>query len=271
MSPPMIVSLPMYDWPQVRAATDALWQGIARHLAANGFAGVPAGLDRSGDLHVQWRSPDLLLSQTCGYPLTHALKGAVDLVATPCYGVRGCAGADYCSLIVVARTSKATRLADLRGKIAAYNTPDSMSGLLALKAVVAPLARGGRFFGEVLHAGAHVASMQAVAAGAADVAAIDCVSFALAERHRPELAGKLRVIAETPRVPGLPLITARGRPGPERVRLARALAEAFADPALAGVRAELFIGGLEFPPLSAYLRILELEAAADATGYTSLA
>ena len=267
----MIVSLPMYDWPEIKAATDALWQGIAGHLAANGFKDLPASLDRSCDLHAQWRSRDLLLSQTCGYPLVHGLSGVVEPIATPCYGVRGCAGADYSSLIVVAHDSPASAIADLRGKVAAYNSADSMSGLLALKAVVAPLAKKGRFFAKVVESGGHHKSMQVVADGRANVAAIDCVSFALAQRHRPGLTGKLKVIAETPRVPGLPLVTAAGRPGPERARLARALAEAFADPALAGPRAELFIDGLEFVPLSDYLRILELEAAADAKGYTSLA
>ena len=266
-----IASLPMYDWPEVRQATDHLWLGIARHLAANGFRSLPESLERSGDPHAHWRSGDLLLSQTCGYPLTHALAGAVDLVATPCYRVRGAEGSDYCSLIVVAASSKSGGLADLRGSIAAYNSEDSMSGMLALKAVVAPLSRHGRFFAKAIRSGAHLASMQAVADGQADVAAIDCVSFALAQRHRPDLAGKLRVIAETPKVPGLPLITARRRPGPERTRLARALAEAFADPGLAAVRDALFIAGLEFVPLTAYQRIPDLEAAADASGYTSLA
>ncbi len=267
----MIASLPMYDWPEVRQATDRLWQGIARHLAANGFRGVPESLERSGDPHARWRSADLLLSQTCGYPLTHALAGAVDLVATPCYRVRGAQGADYCSLIVVAATSGLAGLADLRGRTAAFNTEDSMSGVLALKAVVAPLSRQGRFFGKVIRSGAHVASMQAVADGAADVAAIDCVSFALAERYRPDLTKKLKAIAETPKMPGLPLITARGRPAPERTRLARALAEAYADPDFAAVRDDLFIAGLEFLPLAAYQRIANLEAAADAAGYTGLA
>jgi len=266
----MIASLPMYDWPEVREATDALWHTIARHLAANGFAGVPAGLERDRDRDEQWRSPDLLLSQTCGYPLTHALAGRVDLVATPCYGVRGCQGADYCSLVVTARAGKVAGLADVRGRSAAFNSADSMSGLLALKAVAAPLSRGGRFFARTLESGSHLASMRLVAEGKADVAAIDCVSFALAQRHRPHLVKRLRVIAETPRVPGLPLITARGRPPGERARLARALSEAFADPALAAARAELFITGLEFTALADYQAILDLEAAADAAGYTRL-
>jgi hypothetical protein len=33
----MIASLPMYDWPEVREATDAWWAGLARHLRDAGF------------------------------------------------------------------------------------------------------------------------------------------------------------------------------------------------------------------------------------------
>lgn len=266
-----IVSLPMYDWPEVRAATDELWRGIARHLSANGFGDVTTTLDRETPLEEQWRSPRLLLSQTCGYPLVHALAGRVALVATPSYAAPGCEGALYSSHIVVRRGSGLRRLSDLRGRVAVYNNPDSMSGMLALKAVVAPFAENGRFFAEVVESGAHARSLEAVAKAEADVAAIDCVSFAIARRHRRDVVDELEVIAGTPKVPGLPFVTALGRPAPERARLARALAEAFADPRLAAVREELFIAGLEFPGLAPYQRILELESAADAAGYTRLA
>ncbi len=40
-----------------------------------------------------------------------------------------------------------------------------MSGMLALKTVVAPLSRNGRFFGRVIESGSHLASMRAVADG----------------------------------------------------------------------------------------------------------
>ncbi|NIR61538.1 MAG: hypothetical protein GWO02_19625, partial [Gammaproteobacteria bacterium] len=48
-----------------------------------------------------WRSTELLLSQTCGYPLTHALAGVVELVATPAYAAQGCRGPEYASLLIV--------------------------------------------------------------------------------------------------------------------------------------------------------------------------
>src|SRR5436309_2979270 len=89
----MIASLPMYDWPEVRAATDAWWSGISRYL------GVHIPLRRAKDHASLWRGPDLLFSQTCGYPFTHELRGAVQLVATPHYRAVGCHGPAYSSFI----------------------------------------------------------------------------------------------------------------------------------------------------------------------------
>src|SRR4051812_44825067 len=118
----MIASLPMYDWPEIRAATDAWWSGIARHL------GIDIPLQRVNEYASLWRKPDLLLSQTCGYPFTHGLRDAVQFVATPHYCAEGCTGAAYSSLIFA--REKVEDLGTLRGAVAAVNSSDSMSGML---------------------------------------------------------------------------------------------------------------------------------------------
>ncbi len=76
-------SLPMYDLPEARRATDAWWQGLARELSRTGIENVPGVLSREADTAALYRAPDLLLSQTCGYPLIHGLKGLLRPVATP--------------------------------------------------------------------------------------------------------------------------------------------------------------------------------------------
>ncbi len=70
----MFASLPMYDFPEVSAATDAWWSGVASALRRAGLDAVPEALTRDPDVDV-WNSQELLLSQTCGYTLTHALRG----------------------------------------------------------------------------------------------------------------------------------------------------------------------------------------------------
>ena len=266
----MIASLGMYDWPEVRTETDNLWTGIARALREEGFTQVPDKLERNRPVTDHWRSPDLLFSQTCGYPLTHEFDGDLELLAAPVYAVEGCSGAEYTSAIIVHKDSEFTAPADLKGAHAAYNGEDSLSGHLALRSVFAPLANNGHFFGKSSCSGGHPFSMQMVAAGKADVAAIDCVSFALGQKHRPNITDSLRVIAYSPSAPALPYVTSVGRPKGELHRLKQALVKAFHDPKLQDTRISLFIEGLEFTSRQTYDRVLQQEADAAALGYNEL-
>jgi ABC-type phosphate/phosphonate transport system substrate-binding protein len=172
----------------------------------------------------------------------------------------------YRSLIVVNAESDATELADLRGMGAAINGTDSQSGFNALRAIFAPLAEAGRFFSEVKVSGMHRASLGMVAAGQADVCAVDCVTHALLARHAPEALEGTRVLTETEGAPSLPYITARSVSNPGLERLRQGLAAAAADPALADVRAELLI--LEFEVLAdaAYDVIIDMERRSGAAG-----
>ena len=186
-----------------REATDAWVQGILKHLGRPGTK-----LDRNPDYFSGWRAGDLFFSQTCGYPFTHEFRGKLGYVATPHYAVPGCAGSNYCSFIF-AREHRP--LADFRGRRAAMNNPDSMSGMLALKLVFAAHAEGGRFFSQVIETGSHIHSMIAVRDDRADICAIDAVCVALARRYRPDYLEGLVEIARSPMVPGLPFVTARQR------------------------------------------------------------
>jgi ABC-type phosphate/phosphonate transport system substrate-binding protein len=266
----MIATLPMYDWPEVRQATDAWWAGLAGHLRDQGFD-APDRLTRNRNPSTQWRRPDLIMSQTCGYPLVHAFKGKLEPLATPVYAAEGCTGPRYSSVIVVAADAGISRLEDLKGATAAFNAADSLSGHLALRCVIAPLNANGRFFSQLIRSGSHLGSMRLVHEGAADVAAIDCVAYALASRYRLDLVAGLKVIARGPAAPALPYVTTAGRSRDEVARLRRALAAAVADPELSGPRAALFIAGLEFLPPDAYHSIFDLEAGCDALGYARLA
>jgi ABC-type phosphate/phosphonate transport system substrate-binding protein len=266
-----IASLPMYDVPELRRHTDALWAAIARALDARGVRGVPAELCRDRPLPSVWLDPELLLSQTCGYPLVRELAGRVQVVATPHYRVPLCQGSWYRSRVVVPRDSRAAALADLAGSVAAVNEPNSHSGMNALRAMVAPLAGGKPFFRRVLWTGAHRASLELVARGEADVACIDCVSFALFEAALPELVGRVRAIDVTAACPGLPIITAASTSADEIDAMRAALAEVAADPDLAGARDALLLDGFELLDTDVYRRVDELEADAARLGYRELA
>ena len=266
----MRASLPMYDLPEVREHTDRLWAAIAEEMRGLGMPDVPDTLERPANHHDAWRSPGLLFSQSCGYPVTTALRGAVRVVATPHYAATGCEGHRYSSALVVRASSHATALDDLRGKVCAFNSDDSQSGYNALRAVVAPIAKGRPFFSATLKAGAHAASIDAVRRQRADVCAVDCVTWALLSRYRSSSLSGLTVLARTEPAPGLPFVTAGDCSDAAVETIRNALDRAFSRPDLADTRAALLIGGLSASSLETYEPLLEMERAAVALGYPDL-
>jgi ABC-type phosphate/phosphonate transport system substrate-binding protein len=165
----------------------------------------------------------------------------------------------------------AVALAGLRGRRAAANEPGSQSGCNALRAAVAPLARDGRFFGDVVWTGAHQASLAAVRDGAADVAAVDAVTFALLARHAALEVEGLRVLAWSEAAPALPYAASRGIGSDTRARLTAALLRALADPDAAEARAALLLEGLSPTDDAAYSVIPAMRRDAERRGYPELA
>ena len=251
-----LAALPMYDMPETERATDALWTAVARRLRLGGMADVPDRLTRGVDPREVWRSPHLLLAQTCGYPLMHEFEGRLALVATPRYAVPGCEGAVYRSRIVSRADDPRERFADFAGSVAAINSEDSHSGFNILRWRAAREPRRP-FFDRVVVTGGHVVSLKAVQSGQADIAAIDCVTFALLERHRPDGIARLRIVEDTPAAPALPFVTSIATGDEERSLLRRALTETFADPTLHQIREDLLLAGIEDLPLARYQAIRE--------------
>jgi ABC-type phosphate/phosphonate transport system substrate-binding protein len=112
--------------------------------------------------------------------------------------------------------------------------------------------------------------MAAVAAGEADVAAIDCVTYALALRANRAEAAALRVLCRSDPAPALPYITAGGAGDDRLDRIRAALREAAADPELGSCRRDLLLRGFEVLPAEAYDRILAMEREAEAMGCAPL-
>jgi ABC-type phosphate/phosphonate transport system substrate-binding protein len=259
-----IAALPMYDFAELRAPTDAWWRGLERAFGRQGVPDAPERLTRRAAESRLWRDSSLLFGQICGYPLTHEYADALSPIATPCYRADGCAGADYASLVVVREDDPARGLQDLRGRTAAINRATSHSGWSVLRAMAVPLAVEQRFFERVVVTGSHVASLAAVVSGRADVAAIDAVTHALLARHRHSRLAGLRILDRSPRAPGLPYVTRADAAPDLRARLREGLLEALAEPALADCREALLIDGAEFLPLEAYGRIREIAEAGSA-------
>ena len=199
----MTASLPMYDWPEVRAETDAYWAALGDGLRNLGLD-APVELARPiDDVWAHWRDPALAISQTCGLPYSARLAGEVSLLGAPAYAIPKTRPGFYRSEIVVRADDPAQSVDDLKGRRFAYNMRESQSGYACF---LADHGDPATWF-DLVETGAHRASAQAVAAGDADLACIDAASWLLFERHDPA-AAKLRVLARTSPTPGLPYITA---------------------------------------------------------------
>jgi ABC-type phosphate/phosphonate transport system substrate-binding protein len=263
-----VAALPMYDLPKLEPTTDAFWRAIAERLEDAGLR-PPASLTRTADYQAMWRNPELLLGQACGYPIVKQLKSAVQIVATPIYGSPGCQGFEHRSFFIVNAKTRHRTLSDLRGSICAVNGYDSNTGMNLLRAAIAPIAKGSRFFRSVIVTGAHRKSLEAVTNGQADVAAIDCVSFAHFQNFDPEVTACVAKIGQSLSTAAPPFITAKNDPGIIRV-LREALHDVALAPGLKSVRSALNIEGFAFSTDADYERLSIIENNAVTLGYADL-
>lgn len=258
------LALPMYAIDP--AASRAFWQVIKDLLVVQG---LPLAQERYGvpqDLLSHWRSPELLLSQSCGFPLMTLLPD-VQVVGTFHYAAPGCEGPHYRSWLVAPEPEKGRALADFRGHRVVCNAPDSWSGYNVLLSMVAPLRREGGFFAETRFSGSHRASLLALRTGEADIAAIDCVTWALLQRHEPALLSGLCIIDQSPPAPGLPLITGAATSGETLAKLRAALTQAAGRPEAQRV----LINGFSEMTREAWRPLLARREAAAGQGITRLA
>jgi ABC-type phosphate/phosphonate transport system substrate-binding protein len=232
----------MYDWPEVTWAHDALWGAVAERLNAASIA-APGELERTRPRDSVWRDPGLVLSQTCGLPFSTRLRGIVRVVAVPIYSVAGCQGPRYSSMIVTRRNEPAEEIRLFAGRRFAYNGADSLSGFVALRAAMKEAGLDPTN-AEWIETGSHRASVRAVAEDAADIAAIDAVCWALALRHEAQSVSHLKVIAETPLRPGLPLVTAVERSDDDVALIRAVFNDALADPTTKRARSALQLVGI---------------------------
>lgn len=138
-----VAALPMYDWAEERATTDAVWADIRDRLRADGIdapqglvrrnadlPAVPGGIrDADGspmapdpamlppedlDFPTLFRHPLLLLCQTCWGPLELGLAPHVQVVGQPSYdGIEGGKGIFYSSAVLMRKDEGETSARDL--------------------------------------------------------------------------------------------------------------------------------------------------------------
>lgn len=247
-----VAALPMYDWPEARSETDALWNRIRDALQVQGIQAperlarrnadlppVPGGIrDAAGkviapdpatlppdefDLHVMWRHPGLLFGQTCWGPMELGLAEHVRVVGQPDYSAyEGGEGELYSSAILMRRTEAERVHAPADGR--AFIPLDRLQGMRfayngadSMSGLIA-LSRDLATIGQDLNIfGGRVetGSHRASAVAVARGEADACAVDCRSWdliRRFEPLASELRVAGWTARRKGLPYIAARTTP-----------------------------------------------------------
>lgn len=238
----------MYPFERLRPAYDRYWTAVHRRAPW-----LPAELRWDIDLRASWTAADLIVAQTCGWPLVTKLADRVRVVGAFEPLVPGAAGHLYRSTLV-ARTGGSAR--SFIGARAAANSQDSLSGWVSLAAAVH--GPGQAWTGPVVWTGSHLGSIRAVRDGHAEIASIDSVSWAHALRFEPATATGLVEIGHGPLVPSLPVVTAMTTDDRSLELLRVAMSSAFDDDDAANFVDEIKMSGFVPLDIDAYVGVRDL-------------
>ncbi len=161
--------------------------------------GVPVELvqrDTYAEVNNLVRDNEITAAFVCSgaYIDGHKEFGMELLVAPKAYG-----RPYYYSYIIVPFNSKAKKLEDLRDKKFAFTDPMSNSGKLAPTFMLAKMGEmPKRFFSEVIFTYSHDKSIEAVALGLVDGAAVDSLIWDYDNNTNPEFTSKTSIIRKSP-------------------------------------------------------------------------
>ena len=251
-----------------QALFDRVYQAENRELL-----GIPSNLtsnlvfDASPEL---MHDKQLYIAHTCGFPLMKFYRESHEPVCIPVFDVEGAVAKQYSSRIIVKKDSSIRKLSECKGRTIAINGHDSNSGMNVIRHAVCQLSNGEDYFSSVIVSGGHWQSMIEVVEGRADVAAIDCVTYALLEQHQPDLCEQLRTIQWTAATTGLPFVIPKGSlDQTQKSNITLTLNKALDS--LEGHHRDLLrlhcFAAVEF---SDYESIIDLEAQAQQKGYETV-
>ncbi|SFI11987.1 PhnD/SsuA/transferrin family substrate-binding protein [Albimonas pacifica] len=229
-------ALPLFDWPELREATDGLWAAVSQQLEKAGIEAPP--LDRERRPEALWADPSLLLSQVDAQAHVAGAAAATRLICAPVYDAEGCGAGRVAAVFLVPRAQAdrggAPGLAALSGEPFAV----AAGSLCGEPALVDALGRAA--VGELVACPDARAAIRALAEGRARGAAVDALSWALARTHEPA-AAELTAIGWSDPLPAPPFVTSALTETGTRARLRAALVEALVDPATEPFRRALHL------------------------------
>ncbi len=162
----------------------------------------------------------------CGFPFV-AYRRELELVAVPIW--RG--KSTYQSYLLVSADREAANITDLRGDIHAFSDPDSNSGYLVTRALLAERAsRPQDFFKRTFFTYGHRNVVRAVAAGLAQSGSVDGYVWEVLTETEPELTRQTKPAWRSDWMGFPPIATSAGNAASEGIgRLRRALIDMPSD------------------------------------------
>ncbi|MBW3588798.1 MAG: PhnD/SsuA/transferrin family substrate-binding protein [Actinobacteria bacterium] len=170
----------------------------------------------------------------CGLPyilMTRIAEPPMELLAAPV--LRGQRYGDrpvYFSDVIVRRDSSFQTFLDLRGGSWAFNERLSHSGYGVVRHHLVSIGKTAGFFGKVIEARFHLNSIEMVANGRVDGAAIDTQVLEIEFTTRPELRNRLRVIEALGPSSIQPVLVSCKLPKPLRAKLRESILSLHDDP-----------------------------------------
>jgi phosphonate transport system substrate-binding protein len=185
----------------------------------------------SGEIHAAW---------ICGYPYVQH-KADLDLVATPVWHGKPL----YQSYIIAAADRKVDDWHGLAGDVHAFSDPDSNSGFLVTRALLAEkkiLPEG--FFKRAFFTYGHRNVIRAVASGLAQSGSVDGYVYEVMRETEPDLVKLTKIVRKSEWLGFPPIASPKSLAGDVRVKaLQQALVSANKDPERAKVLSLLRLDG----------------------------
>ena len=155
----------------------------------------------------------------CGYPYVQ-YRDQIDLLAVPVWQGQPL----YRSYVIVEASRSAADFADLAGDVHAFSDPDSNSGFLVTRDLLADRAvRPETFFRQFFYTYGHRNVVRAVATGLAQSGSVDGYVWEVLREVEPELTARTRVLRRSELLGFPPIAAGKARAGsPSRPELARA-------------------------------------------------
>jgi phosphonate transport system substrate-binding protein len=187
------------------------------------------------------------LAWICGYPYVQN-RSRLALIAVPRFRGRPL----YQSYFIVGADSEIQRLHDLEGRLFAWADPDSNSGYLYPRFRLRSDGKDpDRFFRRTFFTWGHPRSVEAVAEGLADGAAVDSYVWETLARRHPDLTVRTRVLVRSPDFGFPPIVAGPALPEADRQAVRRVLLSQVQDAAGRALLSELNLDNfsLETPDL----------------------